>query len=155
MKNYLKYAFTFGIIKKAVILIFLFSNYSYGQESLTELKPYEELSKEELYQIGEIAAIESFKDDFSNRVLGFFFGSIAMDWVASEKALSASDSKYKRWTKDLDINKQIINDDMFIEGFFSKRKEQLTASYRGGRVIARVVSVVVAALVLPDIVEDM
>ena len=31
MKNYLKYAFTFGIIKKAVVLIFLFSNYSFGQ----------------------------------------------------------------------------------------------------------------------------
>lgn len=31
MKKYWKYAFVFGIIKKAVILIFLFSNYSFGQ----------------------------------------------------------------------------------------------------------------------------
>lgn len=33
MKKYWKYAFVFGIIKKAVILIFLFSNFSYAQES--------------------------------------------------------------------------------------------------------------------------
>ena len=150
----MKYALVFGIIKKAVILIFFLSNYSYSQVSLTELKPYEELSKEELYQIGEIAAIESFEDDVSNKVLGFFFGSIAIDWVISEKRLSASDRKYKKWTRDLDINKQIINDDIFIEGFFSKRKEQLAASYRGGRLIARVVAVVAAFLVLPDIVDD-
>lgn len=155
MKNYLKYTFTFGIIKKAVILIFFLSNYSFGQINLIELKPYEELSKEELFQIGEIAAIESFNHDASNKVLGFFFGSIAIDWVASEKTLSASERKYKRWTKDLDIDKKIINDDMFVEGFFSKRKEQLVSSFRGGRVLARVASIVAAAFVLPDIIDNM
>jgi hypothetical protein len=31
MKKYLKYAFVFGIIKKAVILLFLLSSYSFAQ----------------------------------------------------------------------------------------------------------------------------
>ena len=57
MKKYFKYALAFGIIKKAVILIFLFSNYSFAQ-SKKELKiinkAQKEITKEEDKFTGEL-----------------------------------------------------------------------------------------------------
>lgn len=50
MKKYFKYALAFGIIKKAVILIFLLSNYSFAQskkELKTINKAQKEITKEE------------------------------------------------------------------------------------------------------------
>ena len=130
----------------------LVSNIIFSQISLTEIKPYEELTKEELFQIGEIAAINSYQDEVSNTVLGFFLGSLVIDIVAYQKSIP--DVKYKRWTKKLELDKKIIYDDWFIEGFVTKRLEQKIISYRKGRVYARAASVAVLFFVLPEIVDE-
>ena len=122
-----------------------------AQKSLSEIKVYEELTKEELFQIGELAAINSYNDKAPNIILGFFFGSIAIDLVSSTNKINQN--KYKRWTKKLDFDDRIISDFWFADGFITKRKEQIIESFRTGRVAARVAATIAVISFVPDILD--
>ena len=119
-----------------------------AQKSLSDLKPYEELTKEELFQIGEIAAINSYNDSTANIILGIFAGSFAIDAVASNNTISLS--KYKRWTKRLDLDEEIISDNWFIDGFVSKRKTQIIESIRAGRLGVRIAAAAATVYLLTE-----
>lgn len=71
-----------------------------SQKSVIEVKPYEELTKEELFQAGRISAIDSYNDEIPNIVLGVFAGSFAIDAVAAKEVIKPR--QWRRWTKKLD-----------------------------------------------------
>ena len=121
-----------------------------AQKSLSEINSYEELTKEELFQIGEIAAINSYNDDVANIILGVFLGSIAIDAVASN---NKAGNRYKRWTKRLELDDRIISDKWFKDGFITKRKEQTIQSIRAGRLVGRGAAVVATVYLLTNIDE--
>ena len=135
--------------KTTLIFLLLSTNLMLCQKSISETKSYEELTKEELFQIGEVAAINSYKDEIPNTILGFFLGSIAIDAVASKNSVRGD--KYKRWTKKLDIDDRIISDAWFTDGFITKRKEMVIESIRTGRLAGRLIAAAATAYILINI----
>ena len=119
-----------------VLAILFLTAPAIAQKNLSDLKPYEELTKEELFQMGEIAAINSYNDGTANIILGIFAGSFAIDAVASKNSINSS--QYKRWTKRLDLDEEIISDDWFAKGFITKRKTKIIESIRAGRLGVRI-----------------
>ena len=142
-------------MKKLIILlavVFMTAQVT-AQKNLTEVKGYEELTKEELFQVGELAAINSYNDSVGNIILGVFAGSFAVDAVASKNNISKS--QYNRWTKRLDLDDRIINDKWFAEGFTTKRKIQIIESIRAGRLGVRIAAIAatIAILTQEDIID--
>lgn len=119
-----------------VLAVLFLTSPAIAQKNLSDLKPYEELTKEELFQMGEIAAINSYNDGTANIILGIFAGSFAIDAVASKNSINSS--QYKRWTKRLDLDEEIISDDWFAKGFITKRKTKIIESIRAGRLGVRI-----------------
>ena len=134
-----------------VITILILSNLAFGQVSIADSKSFDELSSEELYQLGVLTAIESYNNKVNNSVLGFFFGTIAIDLTASIEI--DSQAKYQKWIKNLNLSNDIKENRWFIRGFITKRKEQKINSMRKGRIIFAAASVAAISILLPDIVE--
>lgn len=97
-----------------IISLLIFANPIFSQASVTESKSFEEL-----YQLGEINAIKSYRNDLPNAITGFFFGSLAIDVTS---AVEFNDFKIKRMTSNLDLDEAILNNEWFLKGFISKRK---------------------------------
>ena len=135
-------------MKKLVLAVVFMTAPAIAQKSLSDLKPYEELTKEELFQIGEVAAINSYNENTANIILGIFAGSFAIDAVASRHTISAR--TYKRWTKRLDLDEEIISDKWFTDGFITKRKTRIIESIRAGRLGVRIAAAVATVYLLTE-----
>ena len=123
-------------MKKIILLLVVFSTKTLvGQVSVNEVKEFENLTKEDMFLMGQLYASKQYNDDFANIAAGFFLGSLAIDGVSSFKEIS--DRKYKKWTRKIDLDEKILNNEFFYDGFVYKRKEQAILSMRKGRLIAR------------------
>ena len=123
-------------MKKIVLLLVVFSIKTLvGQVSVNEVKEFVNLTKEDMFLMGQLYASKQYNDDFANIAAGFFLGSLAIDGVLSFKEIS--DRKYKKWTRKIDLDEKILNNNFFYDGFVYKRKEQAILSMRKGRLIAR------------------
>ena len=123
-------------MKKIILLLVVFSTKTLvGQVSVNEVKEFENLTKEDMFLMGQLYASKLHNDDFANIAAGFFLGSLAIDGVSSFKEIS--DRKYKKWTRKIDLDEKILNNEFFYDGFVYKRKEQAILSMRKGRLIAR------------------
>jgi hypothetical protein len=102
--------------------------------------------------MGPLYASNQYNDDFAHIAAGFFLGSLAIDGVSSFR--ETSDRKYKKWTRKIDLDEKILNNNYFSEGFVQKRKEQAITSMRKGRLIARSALTLGIILVLIDELDD-
>ena len=134
-----------------VITLLILSNLAFGQVSIADSKPFDELSSEELYQLGVLTAIESYNNNVNNSVLGFFFGTIAIDLTASIDI--DNQVRYQKWIKNVKLSNDIKENRWFIRGFITKRKVQKINSMRKGRIIFSAASVAAISFLLPDLVE--
>ncbi len=139
------------MMKKLFFILLILSNFVFGQESIADSKSFDELSSEELYQLGVLSAIDSYNDKVNNSVLGFFFGGFAIDLTASIDI--DNQAKYQKWVKKISLSNDIKENRWFIRGFITKRKEQKINSMRKGRIIFSAASVVAISYLLPDLVE--
>ena len=131
--------------KIQIITLLICSNLAFSQGSVDESKSFDKLTSEELFQIGEISAINSYKKNLPNAITGFFLGSTAMDLTSLAKV---KDFKMKKWTSKLSLDEDIIESDWFVKGFISKRKELVIESMRRGRVIGRLVITAAVSILL-------
>ena len=122
--------------KITVISFLLFSSLVFCQKSLAESKDFDQLTKEELYQIGKVSALDSYTKKTTNLVVGIFVGSFAIDVVNGDTNIT---QKYERWVKEIDIDDRFKENKWFSKGFIDARKEMIVKSLRKGRLITRIV----------------
>ena len=140
-------------MKRIVLLLVLFSVRTLaGQVSISEVKEYEDLTKEDMFLMGQLYASKQYNDELTDIAAGFFLGSLAID--ASSSFKDFSDRKYKKWTRKIDLDERILNNSFFSEGFVQKRKEQAILSMRKGRLIARSAFTLGVILFLVDELEE-
>lgn len=125
--------------KITVITFLLLSSLVFCQKSLAESKDFEQLTKEELYQIGKVSALDSYTKNTTNLVVGIFVGSFAIDAVNGDTNIV---QKYERWVKEIDIDDRFKENKWFSKGFIDTRKEMIVKSLRKGRLITRIVGTV-------------
>ena len=141
------------IMKKIVLLLIFFSTKTLvGQVSVNQVKEFDDLTKEDMFLMGQLYASNQYNDDFAHIAAGFFLGSLAIDGVSSFR--ETSDRKYKKWTRKIDLDEKILNNNYFSEGFVQKRKQQAITSMRKGRLIARSALTLGIILVLIDELDD-
>ena len=123
-------------MKKFLFITFLtFCQYTFSQSSVLETKPIDQLTKQDMYSLGQTYAEFTYKDDSGNIALGFFFGPLAKGVNSMlDKDAYQIQKIIKRHQKL--PPKEVIFNRYFIEGFNRVRKDMAVHSMRKGEILS-------------------
>lgn len=117
--------------KLLIISCLLFSFISFSQQSVLDIKEISELTKQDMYALGQTYAEATYKSGLGNGIAGFFFGPIAKSICSISDKSPQMIQKILR-KRNQSVPGQVLANPFFVKGFNATRKQKAIHSMRAG-----------------------